>query len=174
MGGIEPLEIESAVDDTVARVAAHARKRGLQVLAKGDATTVTCAAEPAAFKRVLFHLVENAIAFAPEGGQILVRAELMARQGTDRSLAIVVAADDATALLPQDAEYAIRGYEQLDPGTPGPPAGPHGRRLAAARRFAEALGGMLWLSMNGGKHIFTLVLPVCPNAPRIHARTDRP
>jgi len=68
---------EWVVEGALARVAAIAKEKGVEVATEVGADLPRIRADAAALARALGHLVENAVKFTPEGGHIRVTARLV-------------------------------------------------------------------------------------------------
>ncbi len=126
--------------------------------------------DQAALRRVLCSLVENAIKYTPDGGEIIVSARVTGG-GEEVALAVTdngcgVASDD----LPHIFEKFFRGRPAADDATSdtagdAPPelneAHGIGLGLYLARNIVEQLGGRITAAAAaGGGMVFTVYVPV--------------
>jgi PAS domain S-box-containing protein len=118
--------------------------------------------DPRRLERVLATLVENAVIYSPEGGDVTVRVGVDDPAAPTR--AIVSVADRGIGIpaadLPHIFEDFFRARNVADriPGT--------GIGLAAARRIVEQHGGTISVeSTEGVGSTFTVQLPLAPPAP---------
>jgi signal transduction histidine kinase len=106
------------------------------------------------FDKMLRRLIDNAIKFTPEGGDVTVTARLA------ESVLRISVADGGVGLRPEDCERIFEPFVQLETSYLEHTEGV-GLGLTLARRQAEAYGGRLWAESEGkGKgSCFILVLP---------------
>jgi signal transduction histidine kinase len=100
-------------------------------------------AEPVALQRAFRNVLENAIKYTPEGGEIKIRA------GAAGEHAYVVVKDSGIGMSAEERErafdYAFRGAGAITAGTPG-----KGLGLAVSREILEANGGKISLTSEAG------------------------
>jgi signal transduction histidine kinase len=100
-------------------------------------------AEPVALQRAFRNVLENAIKYSPEGGEIKIRA------GAAGEHAYVVVKDSGIGMAPEERErafeYAFRGTGAVASGAPG-----KGLGLAVSREILEANGGKISLTSEAG------------------------
>jgi signal transduction histidine kinase len=121
---------------------------GRPIVAVGDARRVA---------EILERLVDNATRFTPIGTRIVLRECLEA--GEDRAWAVVEVEDDGPGIAPEHLDRIFRPFAQVD-GSATRTIGGLGLGLAAARAFAEAMGGALEAtSVPGRGATFRLRLP---------------
>jgi signal transduction histidine kinase len=99
------------------------------------------AADPVALQRAFRNVLENAVRYTPEGGEIRIRA------GAAGPHAFVVVKDTGVGMSPEDRQrafdYAFRGSAAL--GTRG-----KGLGLAVTKEILESNGGKISLSSEAG------------------------
>lgn len=146
----QPLQVERALHDVAALVAERAAQKGLTVSVRVQPETPVLALEEPTFKTISYDLLECAVTFAPEAGEILVAAGPAPRRASGDDAIVVVVSENGSAGREVDAERLARSYEHFD--QPG--------RLASTRELVEALGGRLWVTTKAGKgNALTFVLP---------------
>jgi signal transduction histidine kinase len=100
-------------------------------------------ADPVALQRAFRNVLENAIKYTPEGGEIRIRA------GAAGEHAYVVVKDTGIGMSPAERErafdYAFRGAGAVAAGAPG-----KGLGLAVSREILEANGGKISLTSEAG------------------------
>ncbi|HYR46606.1 MAG TPA: sensor histidine kinase [Thermoanaerobaculia bacterium] len=101
------------------------------------------AADPVALQRAFRNVLDNAIKYTPEGGEVKIRA------GAAGAHAYVVVKDTGIGMSPQERErafdYAFRGTGAIASGRPG-----RGLGLAVSREILEANGGKISLTSDAG------------------------
>jgi signal transduction histidine kinase len=100
-------------------------------------------ADPVALQRAFRNVLENAIKYTPEGGEIKIRA------GAAGEHAYVVVKDSGAGMSPEERarafDYAFRGTGAIASGAPG-----KGLGLAVSREILEANGGKISLTSEAG------------------------
>jgi len=106
-------------------------------------------ADSRGFDRILVNLLANAAKFSPEDSPIRVTAR------AENGVATVAVEDDGIGIPHEDQERVFERFHQLAAsGTRGTGLG-----LSIARRYAEWLGGEVWVESTpgqGSKFFFTL------------------
>lgn len=111
-------------------------------------------ADPRRVRQVLNNLLENAIKYAPEGGQITVTCEV---EGEN---VVVSIADRGQGIPPEYLERVFDRFFQVD-GASTRKTGGSGLGLAIAKGIIEAHGGKMWAeSAPGAGSVFRFTLPV--------------
>lgn len=104
-------------------------------------------------RRALFNLVENAVKYGPEGGQVRLCAEL---DGTDMVISV---ADQGPYIPPELRERVFEPFFRVDT-TCSRKLGGTSLGLALVRSIAEAHGGSVWVKEHqAGGNRFVLQLP---------------
>jgi PAS domain S-box-containing protein len=119
--------------------ASEAARRNLVFRCLPSRAVVT--ADPALLRRILRHLVDNALTFTP-AGKVLLGAR---RQG---SMLRLIVADTGVGVPADQREFVFGPYNQLDAGRA---AGGLGLGLAIARRLAERGGLAIGVRSSSGK-----------------------
>ena len=101
------------------------------------------AADPVALQRAFRNVLENAVKYTPEGGEVRIRA------GPAGPHAFVVFKDTGVGMSPEERsrafDYAFRGAGAIASGVPGKGIG-----LAVTKQILEANGGRISLSSEAG------------------------
>jgi signal transduction histidine kinase len=101
------------------------------------------AADPVALQRAFRNVLDNAIKYTPDGGEIRIRA------GAAGTQAFVVVKDTGMGMSPEEQarafDYAFRGAGAIAAGTRG-----KGLGLAVTREILQANGGKISLSSEAG------------------------
>jgi PAS domain S-box-containing protein len=149
----EPVEIGAALGERVAARRKAAEARGVSIALKVAADAGSANLDPKALRRMFDALLDNAVKFNREGGQVAVSAR---RAGGALEIAV---ADTGIGIAREDLAKLFKPLAQLDAG----PARRHsgvGLGLALARGLAELHGGTLTVESELGKSsIFTLRFP---------------
>ncbi len=147
----EEVDLRRVVDETVA--AAVLAQQEVPIIASIRGRLPAIRGDRARLRQVLGNLIENAVKYSPEGGEVRVSAG--AGNGTVR-----IAVRDSGPGIPRDQQARIFAkFGRVD--VPGASKPGTGLGLFIARSIAEAHGGSLEVSsgVDPGS-TFTLVLPV--------------
>jgi signal transduction histidine kinase len=119
----------------------HGGRLRLEFIAERPQLPVT--ADPVSLQRAFRNVLENAIKYTPEGGEIKIRA------GAAGEHAYVVVKDTGIGMSPEERtrafDYAFRGTGAVASGTPG-----KGLGLAVSREILESNGGKISLTSEAG------------------------
>jgi len=103
--------------------------------------------------QALRNLIDNAISFTPEGGEVTISVE---RTGNDVSVSIT---DTGTGIPPEDLPYIFERFYRVDKSR-SRASGGSGLGLTITKRLIEAHGGRLTVESTPGKGSrFTFTLP---------------
>ncbi len=110
--------------------------------------------DPLRLERILFNLVENAIKYSPEGGEVSVNITV---EGKDLVFCVI---DHGPGISPENQKKLFQSFEQL--GMPRRRALEGvGLGLKVCRTLVEAHGGRIWVESEPGKGSkFCFTLPV--------------
>ena len=110
-------------------------------------------ADPIKVERILHNLVENAIKYSPEGGDVRVSAERRDDQ------VVVAVSDQGIGIAPEDQSRLFQSFERIGAYQTNNVAG-IGLGLRVCRLLVEALGGRIWTESEPGKgSTFFFTLP---------------
>jgi signal transduction histidine kinase len=84
-----------------------ASDKGIELLQQGRSVTIQ--GHPPSLSRLITNLVENAIAYSPEGTQVILSTEAMGRQ------AILKVADQGIGIAPEDLGHIFDRFWRADP-----------------------------------------------------------
>ncbi|MBI4671319.1 MAG: PAS domain-containing protein [Chloroflexi bacterium] len=111
-------------------------------------------ADPRRIRQVLNNLLENAVKYSPDGGQITVRCEV---EGANVTVSV---ADQGQGIPPDMLERVFERFFQVD-GASTRKTGGSGLGLAIAKGIVEAHGGTIWAEAAPGQgSIFRFTLPI--------------
>jgi signal transduction histidine kinase len=134
---LHPERVELAVlaEEVAHSLAGLAAANGVTVRVAGGAAVAL--ADPGSIRQVLRNLIENAIEFSPEGGQVEVRSE------STNGVARVTVLDDGPGIRGELRERIFERFYRADPSRSRRTGG-SGLGLAIARELVVAQGGRVW------------------------------
>jgi len=110
-------------------------------------------ADPLRLERILYNLLENAVKYSPEGGEIKVTVRL-----AEEELVIGVS-DRGVGISPADRARLFAPFQRLEESRPGGTRGV-GLGLLVCQRLVEAHGGRIWVESRPGRgSTFFFTLP---------------
>jgi signal transduction histidine kinase len=149
IGRLEPLDLRLLVLGTIGRLLDDLREHSV-VMDVPENTTVWT--RPAAFERVLFSLLTNAVKFSPERSTIRVAAVV---KGDD---VVISVSDRGIGIAPDDIDLIFERFHRVDTADAAP--GGAGIGLPLAKQLVEAMGGRIWATSDmGAGSIFSFSLP---------------
>jgi signal transduction histidine kinase len=129
-----------------------AEAKGLELVAQIDPEVGAVVGDPRRLREVLDHLLDNAIAFTPAGGRVLLHAD------GDAYTARIIVSDNGQGMNAAQQARAFDKFSRVDGLRDG--ADKLGLGLSLARQFVEAHGGTLTLvSETGEGTMITVELP---------------
>jgi signal transduction histidine kinase len=148
----QPLELgaealESAVDDAVGGLD---NERGVSVRIVGRGRLPSVLADPWGLRTVLGNLIQNAVVFSPDGGEVRVRA-------TDKAGVVEIAVeDDGEGVDPSELPRLLKPFEQGENALVRRSGGA-GLGLPICALTCRAMGGQLKLHSAPGKGLVAVV-----------------
>ncbi len=137
-----PVAVAELVEETAEAFRPAADERSVTLAERVQAGLPPVAASPERLQRVLFNLLENAVAHAPVGGSVTLTAD-----GQNGEVRFEIA-DTGTGIAAADAARVFdRFYRGGDDASR--PVGGAGLGLAIARAIVEAHGGRIWVANPG-------------------------
>jgi signal transduction histidine kinase len=154
----EPVELGELARAVAAEFDVQARERGVEF--EIDHAGVACwgRGDPDAVARVVRILLDNALRYGPDGGQIRVQS------GCEEGRATITVADRGPGIPPDERE---RIFERFHRGRAARTAGGFGLGLAIGRELAERMGGELRLTDAQDGARFVLSLPESASHPAV-------
>jgi signal transduction histidine kinase/PAS domain-containing protein len=129
-----------------------AEAKRIELEAQIDPEVGAVTGDPRRLREVLDHLLDNAIAYTPAGGRVLIHAD------GDAKTARIVVSDNGPGMNAADQARAFDRFSRIDGLRDG--ADNLGLGLPLARQFVEAHGGTLALISEPGEGtMITIVLP---------------
>lgn len=158
----ESVSVPDLVEGVLAMYRPQAEKKNIDLRAAVESGLSPARQDPGKLRQILTNLVTNAIKFTPEGGRVVVRAEV---DGRDLVLTVH---DTGVGIAPNDQELVFEKFRQAA----SPMTREHegtGLGLSIVRELSKLLGGDVTLKSELGRgSTFTVRLPLEMNeAPRI-------
>jgi len=142
--------VATLVEETMSMLRPLATDREQELVVDVDAHTPAVLVDRGRFVQVLTNLGGNAVKFAPDGGRIVIRADVQ-----PEAVRISVT-DNGPGIRPEDADAVFQRFWQGDKGD----RRGTGLGLAIARRIVELHGGEIGFSNEpGGGTTFSFTLP---------------
>jgi two-component system, OmpR family, sensor kinase len=157
----EPVELGPLVHGVADSAAAHAGDRGVELLLDSGAPSCWVSGSPAALRRAVLSLVDNAVDHTPPGGQVRINLR------KDRRSAVIAVSDTGPGIAPEAAQHVLRRFHS---GGQRSGRAHYGLGLALSHDVANRHGGQLRLVDSAVGATFELALPILrdetPQAPR--------
>jgi signal transduction histidine kinase len=150
----DTLDLSRVLRACLRATAADARTGGLTVAVSAASGLPLLRADERRLRRLLGHLIGNALKFTGSGGRVDIAAGL-----TETGDLQVAVRDTGSGMAPEDLQRALQSFEQLDASL-SRRAGGAGLGLHLCRALARAHGGTLTLQSQPGRGTTaTLLLP---------------
>ncbi|HEY1427420.1 MAG TPA: HAMP domain-containing sensor histidine kinase [Caulobacteraceae bacterium] len=150
---LEPLPepLDHALDDVRESLRGEIAARGVRVLVADEGRLPAVFADPRGLRTVLTNLLQNAVAYSPQGGEV----RLSAMQGAGGVRILIE--DDGPGVNPDDIERLMRPFEQGEAALTRQGEGA-GLGLPIAALLCKAMGGALRLLAEPGRGLRAEVL----------------
>jgi two-component system phosphate regulon sensor histidine kinase PhoR len=148
---IEPVDVGAAVSEAVARLRPQAERAGVRLSLDLDGDIPEILGDRARIERAVVNLVQNALKFTPDGGEVRVAVR------DDAGVARIDVADTGVGIDERDLHRIFERFYKADNSrrTDG-----SGLGLALVKHTAEAHGGSVSVeSRLGSGSRFTILLP---------------
>jgi signal transduction histidine kinase len=144
----ESCDLVSLASSAVAEFEGLAHEKKLDLLVEPGAPEIPVECDPGRLTQVLANLIENAIKFSPESGQITVRIQA---NGAYSSVSV---SDRGPGIPLESRSRVFDRFHQVSPGRKVAGQGV-GLGLAICKIIVEAHGGSIWVENNpAGGSIF--------------------
>lgn len=158
---LAPVDAHATIDATLEAVRSEASSKGISLETQYGATSYYIQADETRIKRVLWHLLQNAVKFTPSGGRVTVRTS------NDEAGELSIAVQDtgvgiAPAVMPRIFQAFEQGAESL-----GRSAGGLGLGLTLASGVVQLHGGSIDAESGPGGRgaVFRVHIPLAATQP---------
>lgn len=163
---LERKDVVEVIEQVVAEYREWSKKKGIQLRFERPGQPAYAICDPLEVNRILGNLVNNAVKFTPEGGQITVSvgrttAAMHAAypRAADREEVLISVADTGPGIEPSQLETIFERFAQIGSHLNRVQGG-IGLGLPLAKALVEKHGGALWVeSMPGAGSTFRFTLP---------------
>ncbi len=162
-----PVDVREVLQMAVVEVDGALQRKRIVVKLDSPANGLNIQSDRHALKKVFNQLLMNAGQVTPEGGEVVVKAQLKASEG-DQDYVLVQISDCGAGISPTDLTRVFS--PRLD-AEPIPGLGDSGQELPRLKQLVEAIGGRTWVDSEIGKGTtFSVLLPVLASAVQSDAR----
>jgi signal transduction histidine kinase len=155
----EPVRLDQLVADCARAASVLATQKGLQLKLNGNLPAITLTGDDEMLKRMLLNLLDNAVKYTPEGGEINIALE------SQNGAARIVVTDTGIGIPAEDQPRIFDRFYRVDKAR-SRALGGAGLGLSIARWIVEGHGGTLWVeSAVGQGSSFQVELPLNTSAP---------
>ena len=152
---IVPVAVQSVTNSSLAFVKELAQRKNIQLLTTHDPTIEWIMADERRLKQMLINLLNNAVKFTPEGGNI----ELAVTSDAQNNRMSFSVRDTGIGIAPEDFTRLFKPFVQVDGSMTRSHEGT-GLGLSLVARMAEMHGGSVSVASELGKgSCFTISLP---------------
>jgi len=139
---IEPVDINSLVDEVLMGLAPLAERQRIAVLKQLSPDMPSVPADRERIRQTIINLVHNAIKFNRPNGEVVVSTSY------DDSFVLVKVSDTGIGISQQDLPHIFERFYKADKARSG---GGSGLGLAIAKHTIQAHGGEIWTESEEGK-----------------------
>ncbi|HZK18727.1 MAG TPA: ATP-binding protein, partial [Clostridia bacterium] len=154
----QPVRIADLINRITTMYESQASEKGLQLVTEvGDPTKLVVQGDPDMLSQVMINLVDNAIKYTPEGGEVTVRAFPSPGKGQEKTITVQV--EDTGIGIPKDSVPRIfERFYRVDKSR-WRELGGSGLGLSIVKHIIEAHGGEVDIQSTVGKgSVFTFTL----------------
>jgi two-component system phosphate regulon sensor histidine kinase PhoR len=159
-----PLPVEPAIDDVVQILGERAAQRGVRLTTAVAPATPFVHADGDQLRQVLINLVDNAIKYTPEGGEVRIRAQ--PADGAGPPGVEVTVADTGIGIPSRDLPRLTERFFRVDKAR-SRELGGTGLGLAIVKHIVQAHGGRLAIESTLGQGTTVRVLLPAARAPDV-------
>jgi two-component system phosphate regulon sensor histidine kinase PhoR len=161
---LEPVLAGALIDEVVRGLEAQSKAKGLKVVCSGLGDAPAVMAEERALEQVLVNLVDNAIKYTPEDGEVRVD---VAAKGRD---VLIEVANSGPGISAKHLPRVFERFYRVDAGR-SRELGGTGLGLSIVKHLVAKIGGGITVDSDGGWTRFKLLLP-CADSPKSDTRVS--
>ncbi len=147
-----PVNLETVIEDALLQLSDLAEARDISLSLQRESPIPRITADRARLKQVFINLLDNAIKYNRDGGQVRVR---LSAEG-DRVIAQVT--DTGEGIPPEDLPHIFEKMYRVERRR-GRPVEGSGLGLSIVKRIVEQHGGSIAVESQAGQTTFTVTLP---------------
>ncbi|HLH38051.1 MAG TPA: ATP-binding protein [Bryobacteraceae bacterium] len=152
---LSPVDVRGVIQAVCGEMAGLAELRGIRISALVSDDPLTISANPAALHRLLMLLLDNAVKYSRDGGEVRVRA------GCDDSRVMVEVEDSGVGIDAADMPHIFKRFYRADRARGG---GGYGLGLSLAESIAKAHGAEIEVRSRVGEgSVFRVKFPARSN-----------
>jgi signal transduction histidine kinase len=163
----QPVDLGEIIRQIVDNFSLQAQKAGIHLELKKEKNLPIIRGDGDRLVQVFTNLVDNALKFTPQNGEVIVNADASA------GYLFIRVTDSGPGITPEDQKRIFERFFQTDRSRKGGANHGIGLGLPIAREIVRAHGGEVWVESNPGRgSVFVVKLPVEPSlsAVQIHRR----
>lgn len=147
------FDLSNTIDNTLILVRERAERRSIRLRREIGQALGTIRADERKVKQVLLNLLSNALKFTPDGGEVVLRAQLEGR------VAQISVTDTGVGIAPADQASVFEEFRRV--GVAAKRVEGTGLGLAISKKFIELHGGTISVkSQPGAGSTFSFTLPL--------------
>ncbi len=151
---LEHFDVAQALASAMALVRERAQTHGIALSLETDADMGDILADQRKFKQILLNLLSNAVKFTPDGGRVVVSAQVR------QTMLEVSVSDTGVGIAAEEQGSLFEEFRQFGKGGASKAEGT-GLGLALTKRFVELHGGSMQVQSTLGEgSTFSFTLPV--------------
>jgi len=138
----EPISVKKVIQSTVEEVKRQSSAH--QFVVNLPRKLPPLYADELRLERILYNLLENAVKYSPQGGEIRVFVK------PEEEYLVIGVSDQGSGISPADQAKLFRPFQRLEESRPDGVGGA-GLGLLVCRRLVEAHGGRIWVESEPGR-----------------------
>ena len=151
---LHPLDLCGTINKAQMLMEDHARTKGIRLQATCPESVPKVLADQGQLEQVLLNLLDNAIKYTPDGGDIAIRARQEAKQ------VVIDVSDTGIGIPSKDLKRIFERFYRVDEGRSREQGGT-GLGLAIVKHIVQLHGGEITVTSEAGKgSTFTVSLPI--------------
>lgn len=157
---LEPVGLRRAAVRVLEKLSPQIDAKGISVRVEAPDDLPPAKADPDKLHQVLMNLLDNAVRFSPDGGEVLVRAQPLAGSAPGEAYVEVQVEDQGPGIPAQEHERVWERFYKVDPARRSHGLSGGGLGLTIAKELVEAHGGRVGVRNRPGRgSTFWFVLP---------------